>query len=32
MISDEIAASEDIHEEKFNAIKGIGSDLPEYLL
>ena len=31
-ISDEIAASEDIHEEKFNAIKGIGSDLPDYLL
>lgn len=32
ILTDEIAVSEDIREEKFNAIKSIGTDLPEYLL
>lgn len=31
-LSEEIAVSDNIHEEKFNAVKSIGSELPEYLL
>lgn len=31
-VAEEIAVTCDIHEEKFNAIKSIGTDLPEYLL
>lgn len=32
VVTDEIVATSNIHEEKFNAIKSIGTDLPDYLL